>query len=317
MPIRISKNLPAFSMLRRENIFVMEDSTADIQDIRPLRIAILNLMPKKIETETQILRLLSNTSLQVDIELLQTASHVSKNTPEEHLTKFYKTFNAVKDDYFDGLIITGAPVENLPFEEVDYWQELTEIFDWAKKHVFSVMHICWGAQAALYYHYGIPKYPLKHKMFGIFKHTLTHESFSDDGMNPLVRGFDESFWVPHSRHTEVRAADIKNAGLTILAESEISGVHIVTDNTERNIFVMGHMEYDRSTLANEYFRDLSKGEKINLPQNYFPYNQPDETPNFTWRCHANLMYSNWLNYCVYQRTPFNIADIKGYVGERG
>jgi homoserine O-succinyltransferase len=309
MPIRISKNLPAFSMLRRENIFVMEDSAADIQDIRPLRIAILNLMPKKIETETQILRLLSNTPLQVDIELLQTASHVSKNTPEEHLTKFYKTFEDVKNDYFDGLIVTGAPVENLPFEEVDYWKELTEIFEWSKSHVFSVMHICWGAQAGLYYRYGIPKFPLEKKMFGIFKHTLTHESYSDDGMNPLVRGFDEAFWVPHSRHTEVRAEDIKKAGLIILAESEVSGVHIAIDEAERNIFVMGHMEYDRSTLANEYFRDLSRGDKIAVPENYFPYDEPDEAPNFTWRSHANLMYSNWLNYCVYQRTPFNITKI--------
>jgi homoserine O-succinyltransferase len=309
MPIRISKNLPAFSMLRRENIFVMEDSAADIQDIRPLRIAILNLMPKKIETETQILRLLSNTPLQVDIELLQTASHVSKNTPEEHLTKFYKTFEDVKNDYFDGLIVTGAPVENLTFEEVDYWKELTEIFDWAARHVFSVMHICWGAQAGLYYRYGIPKFPLEKKMFGIFKHTLTPESYSADGMNPLVRGFDEVFWVPHSRHTEVKAADIKKAGLTILAESDVSGVHIAIDKTERNIFVMGHMEYDRVTLANEYFRDLSRGDKIALPENYFPYDEPDEAPHFTWRSHANLMYSNWLNYCVYQRTPFNITKI--------
>jgi homoserine O-succinyltransferase len=306
MPIRISKNLPAFSLLERENIFVMSDSAADVQDIRPLKILILNLMPKKIETETQILRLLSNTPLQVDIELLQTASHVSKNTPEEHLTKFYKVFDDVKNDYFDGMIITGAPVENLPFEEVDYWEELTRIMDWTKSHVCSVMHICWGAQAGLYHRFGVPKFPLKHKMFGVFKHFLTPESFTpDEGMNPLVRGFDETFYVPHSRHTEVRAEDIRAVKeLTVLAESEQSGVHIVTDSTERNIFVMGHMEYDRGTLAAEYFRDLSKGERIAVPQNYFPYDEPDEKPDFIWRGHANLMYSNWLNYCVYQHTPF-------------
>ncbi|MDR0943183.1 MAG: homoserine O-succinyltransferase [Ruminococcus sp.] len=309
MPIRIKKSLPAFELLSKENIFVISEKQAEGQDIRPLRIGILNLMPKKIETETQILRMLSNTPLQVDIELIKT-SHISKNTSEEHLTKFYKNFDEVSDQYFDGLIITGAPVENLPFEEVDYWNELTKILEWTKSHVYSTMHICWGAQAALYYHYGVKKYPLEKKKFGIFPHHLTPESYDGHSMNPLVRGFDEKFWVPHSRHTEVRAEDIKNTpGLVILAESTESGVHIVTDRTERQIFVMGHMEYDRGTLANEYFRDLERGDKIAKPENYFPYGEVDEAPNFIWRCHANLMYSNWLNYCVYQRTPFVISEI--------
>jgi homoserine O-succinyltransferase len=311
MPIRIKQSLPAFSMLQKENIFVLNEETADVQDIRPLRIGILNLMPKKIETETQILRLLSNTPLQVDIELIQTASHVSKNTPEDHLLAFYKTFADVKDGYFDGFIITGAPVENIKFEDVDYWEELVDIMEWTKSHVYSTMHICWGAQAGLYYHYGVQKYPLERKMFGIFPHHLTRAAVDvNSGMNPLVRGFDELFWVPHSRHTEVRKSDIaKNPALYILAESDESGVHIVTDGTERNIFIMGHMEYDRSTLANEYFRDLDRGDRIAVPENYFPYNSPEEKPRFTWRCHANLMYSNWLNYCVYQKTPFEIEKI--------
>jgi homoserine O-succinyltransferase len=318
MPIRIKQSLPAYSLLSKENIFVMSEKESDVQDIRPLRIGILNLMPKKIETETQILRLLSNTPLQVDVELLQTASHVSKNTPEDHLLAFYRTFNEVKDDYFDGFIITGAPVENMPFETVNYWDELTEIMEWTKTHVCSTMHICWGAQAGLYYHYGVPKYPLHKKMFGIFPHSLTKAAVSPErGCDPLVRGFDELFWVPHSRHTEVRSGDIeKIPELRILAASPESGVHIVTDLTERQIFIMGHMEYDRNTLANEYFRDLSRGETITVPENYFPYGSPDEKPHFTWRCHANLMYSNWLNYCVYQSTPFDITQIPEGCSER-
>jgi homoserine O-succinyltransferase len=282
----------------------MPEGLASHQDIRPLRIAILNLMPKKIETETQILRMLSNTPLQVDIELLQTATHSSKNTPQEHLTKFYKFFDDVKNDFFDGLIITGAPVEMLEFSDVDYWDELCRILEWSKTHVYSVMHICWGAQAGLFYRYGIPKYKLPSKMFGIFKHKLLSDH------HPLLRGFDEEFYVPHSRHTEVRRSDIEKIDeLEILAESDDSGVHIICDKCQRNIFIMGHSEYDRKTLSDEYFRDLDKGETIDLPVNYFPHNAPDEKPSLKWRCHANLMFSNWLNYCVYQKTPFIIENI--------
>jgi homoserine O-succinyltransferase len=304
MPIKISAGLPAYNKLLDENIFVIEDSAAAHQDIRPLRVAILNLMPNKIETETQILRLLSNSALQIDIELLGTASHSSKNTSQDHLTKFYRTFYDVRDQFFDGLIITGAPIETLPFEEVDYWNELCEILEWSKTNVYSTFHICWGAQAGLYYRYGVPKYPLKNKMFGIFPHRLltNHE--------PLLRGFDEEFWVPHSRHTEVRAADIEKVPeLTILATSEQSGVHLIRDKSGRNIFAMGHSEYDRNTLAGEYFRDLEKGLPIHKPENYFPYGDADEKPRFIWRSAANLLFCNWLNYCVYQKTPFVISKI--------
>jgi homoserine O-succinyltransferase len=304
MPIKISAGLPAYNKLLDENIFVIDDSAAAHQDIRPLRVAILNLMPNKIETETQILRLLSNSALQIDIELLGTASHSSKNTSRDHLTKFYRTFYEVRDQFFDGLIITGAPIETLPFEDVDYWSELCEIFEWSKTNVYSTFHICWGAQAGLYYRYGVPKYPLKNKMFGIFPHRIlaNHE--------PLLRGFDEEFWVPHSRHTEVRAADIKKvAELTILASSDQSGVHLIRDADGRNIFAMGHSEYDRNTLAGEYFRDLEKGLPIAKPENYFPYGDTDEKPRFIWRSAANLLFCNWLNYCVYQKTPFVISDI--------
>jgi homoserine O-succinyltransferase len=305
MPIKISAGLPAYSKLTAENIFVIDDSAAAHQDIRPLRVAILNLMPNKIETETQILRLLSNSALQVDIELLGTASHDSKNTSKEHLTKFYRTFYDVKDEFFDGLIITGAPIETLPFEEVDYWGELCEIFEWCKTNVFSTFHICWGAQAGLYYRYGIPKYPLSEKMFGIFPHRPCVKN------EPLLRGFDEEFWVPHSRHTEVRAADIeKIPELKILASSDVSGVHLIKDTGGRNIFAMGHSEYDRYTLASEYFRDLEKGLPIKKPENYFPYGSADEPPRFIWRSAANLLFCNWLNYCVYQKTPFVLSDIK-------
>lgn len=305
MPINIPNNLPAYDELTKEKIFVMTDTAAARQDIRPLEIAILNLMPKKIQTETQILRLLSNTPLQVNIELVQVATHVSKNTPQEHLTKFYKTFDEVKKQFFDGLIITGAPVETLPFEEVDYWDELCDIMEWSKSHVFSTFHICWGAQAGLYYHYNIPKSVLPEKMFGVFPHRIEIPN------HPLVRGFDETFYVPHSRHTGINRLDIeKNEDLVILTSSLMSGVHIIADKTDRQFFVTGHSEYDRFTLSEEYFRDKGKGLPITVPYNYFPYNDPSEPPHFIWRCHANLMFSNWLNYCVYQKTPYDLSELE-------
>lgn len=305
MPIKIPNDLPAYTVLNNENIFVKTDDAALHQDIRPLKIALLNLMPKKIETETQILRLLSNTPLQVDIEFIQTASHRSKNTSQEHLIKFYKTFDDIKNERFDGLIITGAPVEQLAFEEVDYWDELCEIMKWSKTNVFSTFHICWGAQAGLYFHYGIPKYELPRKMFGIFPHK------AEVANHPLLRGFDEKFYVPHSRHTEVRREDIERVPeLKILTASARSGVHIIADRTNRQFFVTGHSEYDRFTLKNEYFRDLEKGVPIAVPENYFPYDDPSQPPHFIWRCHANLMFSNWLNYCVYQETPYDLNELK-------
>lgn len=305
MPINIPNNLPAYAVLNNENIFVMTDTAASHQDIRPLRIAIVNLMPKKIETETQILRLLSNTPLQVDIELIQMASHVTKNTPIEHLTKFYKTFNDVKDQRFDGLIITGAPVEQIPFEEVDYWNELCEIMEWSKKNVYSTWHICWGAQAGLYYHYDVPKYDLPAKMFGVFPHK------AEIANHTLLRGFDEKFSVPHSRHTEIKRIDVEKVkALHILASSHESGVNIIADETERQFFIMGHFEYDRFTLANEYFRDKDKGLPIDVPKHYFPYDDPSQPPHFNWRAHANLLFSNWLNYCVYQKTPFDLDELE-------
>ena len=304
MPIKIANTLPAFTTLQNENIFVMKDDVASHQDIRPLRVAILNLMPKKIETETQILRLLSNTPLQVDIELVQTATHRSKITSIEHLTKFYKTFDEIKDERFDALIITGAPVEQYKFEDVDYWQELCEIMKWSTTNVFCTMHICWGAYAGLYYHYGIPKHDLESKMFGVFPHRIEVQD------HPLLKGFDEIFYVPHSRHTEVRRLDVERISmLKILTSSDMSGVHIIAEKHGRQFFITGHSEYDRLTLANEYFRDLDKGDKIDLPYNYFPDNDPTKPPMFTWRCHANLMFSNWLNYCVYQKTPFDLKNL--------
>lgn len=289
----------------------MTDATAAHQDIRPLRIAILNLMPKKIETETQILRLLSNSPIQVDIEFLQTASHVSKNTPVSHLNKFYTTFDHVKNERFDGLIITGAPVEQMEFEDVDYWKELCEVMDWSLTNVFSTFHICWGAQAGLYYHYGIPKYGLKEKMFGVFPHII------EMPYHPLVRGFDEKFFVPHSRHTEVRREDIeKISSLEILTSSPISGVHIVGDKSHRLFFVTGHSEYDRFTLRDEYMRDYDKGLPIKKPYNYFPYDDVGQPPHFNWRCHANMMFSNWVNYCVYQETPYDLANLEPIIIEK-
>lgn len=304
MPIKIPSLLPASKTLESENIFIMDELRATHQDIRPLKIVILNLMPKKIETETQLLRVLSNSPLQVDIELLQTATHVSRNTSSEHLLKFYKTFDQISSDRFDGMIITGAPVEQIPFEKVDYWPELCEIMEWSKKNVFSTFHICWGAQAALYYHYNIPKYPLDKKMFGIFEHKPLIPN------HPLLRGFDEIFYVPQSRHTTVLAQDIERVGsLEILASSDESGVYLVADKAGRNIFATGHSEYDRNTLANEYFRDLNSDLSIDLPKNYFPDNNPDCVPINTWKGHANLLFSNWLNHFVYQQTPYDLSEL--------
>ena len=304
MPIKIPNGLPAYKTLVEDRIMVIDDDRAIHQDIRPLEIAILNLMPKKIETETQLLRLLSNTPLQLNIELIKTASHDSKTTPKSHISKFYNAFDEIKDRFFDGLIITGAPVEQLDFDKVDYWGELCEIFEWSKTHVYSTIHICWGAQAGLYYHYGIPKYPLKKKMFGVFEHKVLNPK------HPILNGFDDIFLVPHSRHTEVLESDIKKIpDLEILAKSDIAGVDIIGDRSMRRFFILGHREYDKRTLANEYFRDLEKNLSIEIPYNYFPDNDPNKKPLHTWICHANLMFSNWLNFIVYPKTPYNIDEI--------
>lgn len=307
MPIRIPTNLPAFSALQEERIFVMPDDRAEHQDIRPLKIAILNLMPKKIETETQILRLLSNTPIQVDIDFIQTKSHVSKNTSQDHLVKFYTTFDEIRNNRYDGMIITGAPVEQIEFEAVDYWEELCGILDWTRTNVFSTLHICWGAQAGLYRHYNVPKYALPKKMFGIFPHYLVNYS------NKILKGFDELFYVPHSRHTEIKREDIEKVKeLEILTESTLSGVHMVASKNGRQFFITGHSEYDRDTLSNEYFRDKNKGLPIDIPYNYFPDDNPENEPVFTWRCHANQLFSNWLNYCVYQETPFDLSELRPF-----
>lgn len=304
MPITVPDDLPAKQILEQENVYLITQERAKHQDIRPLRIIILNLMPKKEETETQLLRLLGNTPLQVEIELLQTATHQSKNTDAKHLLKFYETFDQIKHQYYDAMIITGAPVEQMPFEEVDYWPELTQIMEWSKTHVYSTYHICWGAQAGLYYHYGIQKIPLEKKMFGIFPHKVT------DQTHPLLRGFDEVFYVPHSRHTCVDEEAIRrHPDLTILTYSEISGVNLIISNSMRRIFVCGHSEYDRRTLANEYFRDKSKGLPIELPYHYFPDDDPKKDPPFMWRSHANLFIKNWLNI-VYQRTPYHLEELE-------
>ncbi len=305
MPITIPSNIPASRTLKKENIFVMNDKRATKQDIRPLKIVILNLMPTKITTETQLLRLLSNSPIQVDIELMKIAGHISKNTPEEHLLNFYNTFDYFKNKKFDGMIITGAPVENMKFEEVDYWNELCEIMEWSKTNVTSCFHICWGAQAGLYYHYGINKYPLQNKMFGIFHHKVLNKR------SRLLRGFDDLFPAPHSRHTTVLREDIEGVhDLEIMSESDEAGIYIVTNKSRKQIFVMGHSEYDINTLADEYFRDVEKGLKIDVPKNYFPENNPKKKPLNTWRAHGNLLYSNWLNYYVYQETPYDINKIK-------
>lgn len=305
MPIRVTDKLPATKQLRNENIFVMSETRAMHQDIRPLKIAIVNLMPTKITTETQLLRLLSNTPLQVEPDFITMKSHESKNTPLEHLSSFYKTFDEIKDSKYDGMIITGAPVENYDFEEVDYWEELKEIMEWSKTHVTSTLHICWAAQAGLYYHYGIPKYSLPEKLSGVFTHKVNRKTAK------LVRGFDDYFNAPHSRYTEVRAEDIKKVKeLEILAQSDEAGVYIVFTKGGRRIFVTGHSEYDATTLADEYKRDLDKGINPNIPKNYFPGNNPKKTPIVTWKSHANLLFSNWLNYFVYQITPYSIDNIK-------
>ena len=301
MPIKVNDGLPAIATLEKENIFVMPEGVAAHQDIRPLKILILNLMPTKIETETQMLRLLSNTPLQMEIELLKAATHTSKNTSEEHLLEFYKTFDEVKGNRYDGMVITGAPVEQISFEEVDYWPELCAIMEWTKTNVYSTLHICWGAQAALYYHYGVPKHPLEEKMFGVFSH------INEQPTHPLMRGFDDFFWAPHSRHTEIRREDVERSSeIEILSESEEAGLYMAAAKNGRQIFVTGHCEYDRDTLSREYFRDLNKGLAINMPRHYFPGDDPSRTPPLKWRSHANLLYTNWLNYFVYQTTPFDL-----------
>lgn len=301
MPIKIPEELPAYKVLHGENIFVMNDKRAMTQDIRPLKIAIVNLMPLKITSENQLLRYLSNTPLQVEIKLIQTKTYHSSNTPKEHLDKFYSYFDEIKDEKFDGLIITGAPVEQMEFEEVAYWDELKQIMEWSNTHVYSTLHICWGSQAGLYYHYGIPKYPLKEKLFGVFAHNVIDEKAE------LTRGLDDVFYAPHSRHSEVRKEDIlKVPELKILSESEEAGVFMVATKDNRKVFITGHLEYDRETLKSEYFRDKEKGLDIKIPKNYFPNDDVTKVPEMRWRGSAHIVFANWLNYCVYQNTPFNI-----------
>ncbi len=305
MPIKIPNELPAAHVLQNENIFVMKETRAVVQDIRPLQIVILNLMPTKVATETQLARLLGNTPLQVEVELLHTASHNSKNASMEHLLSFYKTFDEIRDRKFDGMIITGAPVEQLPFEEVEYWDELCQIMEWSKTNVYSTFHICWGAQAGLYYHYGIPKYPLDKKLFGVFPHRADYKNCM------LMRGFDDVFMVPHSRHTTVRREDVaKVPQLKIAASSEEAGVYAIYTAGGRQVFITGHSEYDADTLEKEYLRDKSQGLPIEVPKNYYPDDDDSQPPVVTWRSSANLIYSNWLNYYVYQNTPYNLSDIQ-------
>ena len=304
MPLKIPDKLPAIEILQKENIFVMDVSRASSQDIRPLKIALLNLMPIKITTEIDLIRLLSNSPLQVELDFISLSTHISKNTPKEHMLAFYKDFNLIIHNKYDGLIITGAPVEQMPFEEVVYWKELTEILDWAKKNVTSSIFICWGAQAALYHYYGIPKYPLDKKMFGVFKHTKI------DSTNPIMRGFDDVFYVPHSRHTEIRREDIlKVPELSILSESKESGVYMVASVNDREFFLTGHSEYSNNTLDIEYKRDLAKNLPIEMPKNYYLDDNPDNPPVVRWRSQANMLFVNWLNYFVYQKTPYNINEI--------
>jgi homoserine O-succinyltransferase len=307
MPIKIPDNLPAKEILINENIFVMDESVAFHQDIRPLRVAILNLMPTKETTETQILRLLANTALQVEFVLLHPKTHRSKNTSAEHLEQFYKTFDDIKQERIDGMIITGAPVETLEFEDVTYWEELKQIMDWSKDNVTSTLHICWAAQAGLYHHFGIPKYPLEDKMFGVFPHTVGIPN------TKLLRGFDETYFVPQSRHTEVRREDIEKVReLEILSESEEAGVYIAATKDGKHIFVTGHSEYDACTLKYEYDRDINKGMNVAVPKNYYPKDDTTRYPMVTWRAHANLLFSNWLNYYVYQETPFDLYKSDTY-----
>ena len=307
MPINIPNSLPAAKVLENENIFVIFEDRAYHQDIRPLNIAILNLMPTKITTETQILRLIGNSPLQVNATLLRPKNHNSKHTPEEHLATFYKYFEEVKSQKFDGLIITGAPVEQLDFHQVDYWTELQEIMDWSTHNVFCTLYLCWGAQAGLYHHYGVQKYLLNEKMFGVFPHSVNKKNVK------LFRGFDDVFYVPHSRHTEIRRSDVeKVSDIQILSESQESGVYIVASKDDKRIFVTGHCEYDPLTLKNEYERDVAKGLPIKIPKNYYPNNNPNSDPLVKWRGHANLLFSNWLNYYVYQETPYEPKEIGRY-----
>jgi homoserine O-succinyltransferase len=304
VPVNIPRTLPARATLESENIFVMSENRADHQDIRPLRIAIVNLMPTKVDTETQLLRLLGNTPLQVEITLVRMDSHESTNTTPEHLAAFYATFDQVRTRKFDGLVVTGAPVELLPFEEVDYWPELCQLMDWSAEHVFSTLHVCWGAQAGLYHHFGVKKHPLPEKMFGVFQHRVL------DARSALLSGFDEVFAAPHSRHTEVRSQDVRSTpGLILLAESDQAGVYLAVSQDGRQLFVTGHPEYDRTTLAAEYERDLARGLPTEVPRNYFPADDPSRPPTVTWRSHAFLLYANWLNHCVYQRTPYDLQAI--------
>ena len=304
MPIQIPNDLPAVETLQQENIFVMPEDRAIKQDIRPLEIVLLNLMPTKIATETQFTRLLGNTPLQVRLELMHTTTHVAKNVAQDHLINFYKSFDELKDRKFDGMVITGAPVENLPFEDVDYWDELCRIMEWSKTNVHSTFHICWGAQAGLYYHYGIPKQPLNEKLFGVYPHRADYKR------SILLRGFDDTFWVPHSRHTTVFREDVEKVDeLKILASSEQAGVYAVMSKGGRQIFVTGHSEYDPETLQNEYLRDKNQGLPIHVPENYYPNDDDTQEPIVRWRGHANLLFSNWLNYFVYQTTPYDIMTI--------
>lgn len=304
MPIRIDNELPAKLSLELENIFTMSNMRADTQDIRPLEIIILNLMPTKIETETQLLRVLSNTPLQLNVDFLQVETHVAKNTSKSHMDKFYFTFDEIKNKKYDGMIVTGAPIEHLDFEEVDYWDELCEIIEWSNKNVYSTMYICWGAQAGLYYHYGVPKYNLNDKMFGVFPHRSLDET------HPLMRGLDDVYYVPHSRNTEIKRQDIAQVkDLQIISYSDISGVHIISDMECRKFFITGHSEYDRNTLAKEYFRDKEKGLDIQIPVNYFPNNDERLMPIMNWKSSSNIIFSNWLNYFVYQKTPYDLNTL--------
>ena len=304
MPLRLPDRLPAIDILKNENIFVMDNSRATTQDIRPLKIVILNLMPLKITTETDLVRLLSNTPLQMEISFMKLKSHTPKNTPIEHMMMFYRDFESMRNEKFDGMIITGAPVETMEFEDVTYWDEITDIFAWAKTHVTSTLYICWAAQAGLYYHYGIPKYPLAKKMFGIFPQTQVVTQL------PIFRGFDDVFMMPHSRHTEIHREDIlDNPDLTLLAESPESGVSMVMARGGREFFITGHLEYAPNTLDNEYKRDRGIRDDVDMPKNYYRDDNPDNPPLVTWRAHANLLYANWINYYVYQETPYNIDEI--------
>ena len=305
MPLNLQKNLPAIELLKKEHIFVMDSLRAATQDIRPLRVVVLNLMPLKVTTETDLVRLLSNTPLQVEMDLMKIKGHTPKNTPIEHMRAFYKDFDQMKSEYYDGMIVTGAPVEQMPFEEVTYWEEIMEIFDWARTHVTSTLYICWAAQAGLYHFYGIPKYPLEKKMFGIFPHRALQP------LHPIFRGFDDVFYVPHSRHTEVRSEDILRVpALTLLSESPEAGVYLVMARGGREFFVTGHSEYSPLTLDGEYRRDLGKGLPIEMPRNYYVDDDPAKGVLVRWRAHANLLFSNWLNYFVYQETPYDINNIQ-------